>query len=240
VTSALERRAVLGAILADRPELHALHGEGRDGPIGLWAADVGTYELIADLTEPGSRTFETGLGLSTALFVALGADHTCAVWGEEEAKRLVDYCESRGHSTDRLTLVPGDSTRTLPGLVLGDLDVVLIDGGHGFPTPIVDFHYSAHQLRVGGSLVIDDVGLPAVRMLVRYLDADPRWERTHRTRKWVAYCLVARSDQPEDWWAQPWLRLAPGLRFANWRGHQRWRLGRLARRAGLRRDRPSP
>lgn len=235
--TAADRRAVLARLLDDPPNVHALHGEGNDGPMGIWATHLPVYELLADVTEPGSRTLETGLGLSTALFVALGSVHTCAVWGQPEADRLVEYCVSRGHPVDRLTLAVGDSTVTLPTLEATALDVVLIDGGHGFPTPIIDFHYGAQRLRVGGTLVLDDVSLPAVRMLVRYLDADPRWERTHRTRKWAAYRRIGDGAGPEDWWAQPWLKPAPHLRLAQWRGYQRHRAGQLVRRLGLRRDR---
>jgi hypothetical protein len=205
--------------------------------MGIWATDVDLYELIAEVTEPGRRTLETGLGLSTALFVALGAEHTCAAWGQEECDRLVAWCESRGHPTDRLTLAVGDSTAILPGLPATELDVVLIDGGHGFPTPAIDFHYGGERLRVGGTLIVDDAALYAVRQLLDVLDADPRWERVHRTRKWVAYRRLARHDGPEDWWAQPWLR--PSLRFqlTQRQGFARQRAGRLARRLGLRRGR---
>ena len=46
------------------------------------------------------------------------------------------------------------------------LDFVLIDGGHGFPTPMLDWFYGAGRLRRGGVAVFDDVQLPAVAMLV--------------------------------------------------------------------------
>jgi hypothetical protein len=230
-----DRRAVLARILEDPPTVHALAGEGTDGPMGIWATDVDLYELIADVTERGSRTLETGLGLSTALFVALGAEHTCAAWGQEECDRLVAWCASRGHPTDRLTLAVGDSTATLPGLAPTELDVVLIDGGHGFPTPSIDFHYGAQRLRVGGTLIVDDAPLYAVRQLLDVLDADPRWERTHRTRKWVAYRRRAAGEGPEDWWAQPWLRPSRRFQLTQRWGFLRQRLGRRARRLGLRR-----
>jgi hypothetical protein len=88
---------------------------------------------------------------------------------------------------------------------------------------------------VGGTLIVDDAPLYAVRQLLDVLDADPRWERTHRTRKWVAYRRRAAGEGPEDWWAQPWLRPSRRFQLTQRWGFLRQRLGRRARRLGLRR-----
>ena len=230
-------RRVLARIMATRPELHALHGEGSDGPMGLWVADVSLHELLADEVRPGARSLETGLGLSTALLVAAGAEHTCVVDAAPEAERLLEYCRAEGYATDRLDVRVGDSGEVLPTLEPTPLDLLLIDGGHGFPTPILDFHYAARRLVVGGMVVIDDITLPAVRTLVRFVEADPRWERVRRNRQWAAYRRVAPDGGTEDWWQQPWAPYLWRARLRSWRGLPRYHAGRLARRLGLKRSR---
>jgi len=104
----------------------------------------------------GDRTLETRLGISTALFAALGADHRCVVSVRQQAGRLLAYCAREGIQTDQLRIEVGFSDEVLPTLDLEPLDLVFIDGGHGFPTPILDWHYGARTLRVGGLLILDE------------------------------------------------------------------------------------
>jgi hypothetical protein len=56
------------------------------------------------------------------------------------------------------------------------LDVVLIDGAHGFPYPTLDWFLTAPHLRVGAHVMVDDAFLPAVHSLVRFLRASDKWE----------------------------------------------------------------
>src|SRR5262249_4606971 len=148
--------------------------------------DRDCYELLARSCGPGSRTLETGLGISTVLLIRLGAQHTCVTPFESEADRLYAYCDERRIATDRFHLILGQSEQILPQLS-GTLDLVLIDGGHAFPIPMLDWYHAGSRLRRGGFVVIDDLHLPAVRVLTRYLDGDPRWALRHRTVKWCAY-----------------------------------------------------
>lgn len=57
------------------------------------------------------------------------------------------------------------------------LDVVLIDGAHGFPYPTLDWFYTAPHVKAGGHVVVDDAFLPSVNSLVRFLRADQHWEQ---------------------------------------------------------------
>ena len=49
-------------------------------------------------------------------------------------------------------------------------------GWHTFDHTLIDFFYLNRMLEVGGTIVIDDVGLPAVRKLVRYVLNYPAYE----------------------------------------------------------------
>jgi hypothetical protein len=58
----VDERAVLERLLADPPRVHAeLHAPPE---LGVWLTERECYELIAARCPPGSRTLETGLGLS--------------------------------------------------------------------------------------------------------------------------------------------------------------------------------
>ena len=90
--------------------------------------------------------------------------------------------------------VPGvlldPSHEVLPGWEPRPLDLVLIDGAHGFPYPIVDWWQLAPHLRVGGTVLLDDAYLPAVAAVVDFVRDSPAWKledavsfRTARVRK---------------------------------------------------------
>ncbi|MDQ2648020.1 MAG: class I SAM-dependent methyltransferase [Actinomycetota bacterium] len=201
------RLTLVEALLADPPAVHPM-SHAADAPIGVWSTEPGCYRFIAEHCPPGSRTLETGSGLSTVLFSALGADHICCTPAQDEADRVVAHCTSRGFPTEHLRFEVGSSHETLPVIERrGEVrDLVLIDGCHGFPLPVVDWFYGASTLRAGGILVIDDVNLPAVRVARGFLDQDPRWQPMGGTEKWRAWRRLHDGPLAEDWTAQPWFR----------------------------------
>ncbi len=64
----------------------------------------------------------------------------------------------------------------LPRLPADPLDLVLIDGSHGFPVPLIDWFYTADRLKVGGLLVLDDTQLWSVHILKQFLLLEPEWQ----------------------------------------------------------------
>jgi hypothetical protein len=197
------RSEIVDRLFADLPQVHNELGNPEGG---VWRTDRPCYEFIADQCEPQWRTMETGLGLSTLLFVLLGASHTCIAPWTTEIKGLLSHCREREINTDRLTLIQGFSDEVLPTLQQTELDLFFIDGGHGFPTPMIDWYYGAGRLRRGGMLVIDDIHLPAVQLLLAYLDADPRWRRAEKTRKWAAYERLDEGALREEHSRQDFLK----------------------------------
>jgi predicted O-methyltransferase YrrM len=176
---------------------------GPDPDVGLWSTDRECYLLIADTVAPGMQTLETGSGLSTVLFAAAGAEHTCVTPSVEEADRILAYCDGHGISTDALHFELGGSDEVLPRLADGPaLGLVLVDGNHGFPTPMIDWYYAGSRLAPGGLLVIDDVALPAVAHLCSFIDRDPRFTLHRRTAKWTAYRATNGGSLRQDWFEQ--------------------------------------
>jgi hypothetical protein len=187
----------------DPPQVHET---GRpDSPIGIWNTERGCYELIASWCGPGDRTLETGLGLSTALFASLGTSHTTITPSQGEVDRFLEYCDARDISTADFTPCVGFSDDLLPALEPGELSVLLIDGGHGFPMPMIDWFYGARHLRTGGLCVVDDVQLHPPALLEQYLDMDPLWRRVDGNAKWAAWERVDGSDLRRDHWQEPFL-----------------------------------
>lgn len=204
-----DRLAVLEAVLADPPVVHPMEAAA-DPRMGVWSTEPSCYRFLAERCPPGARTLETGSGLSTVLFAALGTDHVCCTAGQEEADRVLAHCRARGIDASRLRFEVGSSHRTLPPLEAAGLvrDVVLVDGSHAFPFPVVDWFYAGSMLEQGGTLVVDDLNLPAVQVLVRFLDADPRWTAVAGTRKWRAWRRERGGTLSEDWTEQPFYRTA--------------------------------
>jgi hypothetical protein len=185
-TAALsDRVALIDSVRADPPLVHTRVGV--DGGY-LWSTSRDCYEFMAELCPRGARTLETGLGMSTVLFARWGCQHTCVVPSQEEVDRCVAYLDERGIGRERVTFEVGYSEQVLPRLDPRPLDLVLVDGAHGFPMAIVDFFYTAGRLVEGGVLVLDDLQLPSVRLgLLDFLDRDPRWGLERREFKWGAW-----------------------------------------------------
>jgi predicted O-methyltransferase YrrM len=69
------------------------------------------------------------------------------------------------------------SAQALPKLVethAGSFDVILIDGWHTFDATLLDAIYSVTLLRKGGYLIIDDMWMPSIKQVARYLETNYR------------------------------------------------------------------
>lgn len=202
-----ERSPLLARLLEDPPLVHPKCGEDRASQgLTVFRTDVECYRLLESAVFPGAATLETGLGLSTALFALRRTVHTCLAFHAQEVLRFRAYCSARAIDLASVRFEVGGSDDLLPAMEIPELDVLLVDGGHGFPTPILDWYYAGRRLKDGGLLILDDLSLAAPRILADFLERDPRWERIRRSWKWAAY--IRRSSGPllEDWSAQPFLK----------------------------------
>jgi hypothetical protein len=110
------------------------------------------------------------------VFAAAGTDHEAVTPLPDERERIVAECRRRGISTTRVSFHIGASHEVLPTLEPRPLDLVLIDGAHGFPYPILDWWQLAPRLRIGGRLMLDDCYMPPIAALADALRAQPAWE----------------------------------------------------------------
>lgn len=150
---------------------------------------------------------ETGAGLSTVAFALLGANHMCITPEEDEIARILIYCHRHGIDLDEVEFINDRSDAALPGLQTRELDLVLIDGNHAFPTPFIDYHYASQHLRVGGHLIVDDVQLWTGRVLRDFLVDEPEWQ-LHRefARRASCFTKVDAGGHSKWWGEQPYVR----------------------------------
>lgn len=201
----MSRRDDVEDVLRSPPTVHA-GPEGNFAPGGVWATERSAYAWVADVLPERATTLETGLGVSTVLLMKWATSHTCVVPFQFEIDRLRAYCRERHIDDLGLEVLLGDSAAILPLWQGGEVDLVVIDGGHGFPTAILDWFYACAHLRQGGFLLLDDIDLPSVELgLVSFLRADPRWEIVAETKKWIGLRRCGTGSLSEQWTEQPFL-----------------------------------
>jgi methyltransferase family protein len=146
------------------------------GQTAFWGLAWPALAWLERTVQPGMTTLETGAGASTIVFASGGAEHEAVTPSAEEAERIRAECARRSISTERVRFHVGSSHQVLPDWTPRPLDLVLIDGAHGFPYPILDWWWLAPHVRVGGTMLLDDAYMPPVAALVDALRADPAWD----------------------------------------------------------------
>jgi hypothetical protein len=191
-------------LLENPPRLHS----------GDWGIQPSLLRFIVDHVKSDSLTLETGSGVSTVCFAAIGCEHICVDPEIQVVERIKDYCRENQIPTDKVRFMIEGSQDVLPFLDLGGrrLDFALIDGSHAFPMPAVDYYYINANLKVGGYIAVDDLVIRAVNILHRFLITDPAYELvTIDHAKTGVYRKIAETVYPEDWVDQDYNRPYPDL-----------------------------
>jgi predicted O-methyltransferase YrrM len=149
-----------------------LHAGGEE----YWGLAWPALEWLEREVKPGLATLETGSGASTLVFAAGGAEHEAVTPSTDEEERFRTESARRGIDGSRVSFRIGLSHEVLPRLEERKLDLVLVDGAHGFPYPILDWWFLAPRMKIGGRMLLDDAYMPPVRALLDALRASPDWE----------------------------------------------------------------
>lgn len=192
-------------LLANLPELHYWRGKpqvgGLDRRIGK--------RIVAEMEAyPSAAILETGAGASTLLFLCLDPGSLTSIAPTEDLRdRIVLEAQARSIPSSPLRYIADRSEVALPTLArdAGQIDVALIDGGHGWPTVFVDFCYINMMLRRGGLLFLDDVQLHSAGQLFLLLRQQPEFEYVGLERKFAIFRKA--SDEPflPEWGRQPFI-----------------------------------
>ncbi len=86
----------------------------------------------------------------------------------------------------------------------GDLDLAVVDGGHGMPLPFLDWFYFAQRMRTGGLMVIDDTQLWTGYVLQNFLQEEPGWSLVKGFPKTSVFRLDGEFAYSE-WHQQPFV-----------------------------------
>jgi methyltransferase family protein len=120
------------------------------------------------------ETAETGCGLSTVLLSVLAECHHCFTIAAGNSLERVQNVPHIRH--DHVNFVIGPSQITVPRHSFArPLDLVLLDGPHGFPFPYLEYFHFYPRVRKGGLLVVDDIHIPTVRQMYDVLRDETMW-----------------------------------------------------------------
>lgn len=190
----------LQELLNIAPELHEKGGKPTSYTLSHEA-----LSFIDTHVGSGSKTLETGAGVSTILFALKGCEHTCVVPDKRQVERIKQFCQGRQISADKIRFEINGSENVLPYLKPSGLDLLLIDGCHGFPAPFIDWYYAASGLKAGGILIIDDTHLWTGDILRQFLLSESGWR--HECDLLGRTAVFRRLEEGEllkEWCFQPY------------------------------------
>ena len=165
--------------------------------------DVLTF--ISENVTDKSKTLETGAGSSTLVFALKGAKHIAVTPSASEISLIQQYAAQQDISMSNVEFIQKPSEECLPNLDAEELDMVLLDGKHAFPWPMVDWFYTADKLKQGGLMLIDDTEMKPVNILVDFMKSDPGWESVkHFSGKTAVFRKVRASIHDVAWHMQPY------------------------------------
>jgi hypothetical protein len=189
----------LKQILQNPPDAHK-NSNGQYYSMGI---PEKVLSFVSDHIDQTSNTLETGCGLSTVIFALAQSHHACITPARHEIERVKDYCRQNGIAAQKVKFYCDVSENVLPTLECEPLDLVLIDGRHGFPAPFIDFYYAGGKLKVNGLLVIDDTWLWTGDVLKQHLLLEPEWKlEADFSPRTCVFRKLAEGSQSKEWTEQ--------------------------------------
>jgi predicted O-methyltransferase YrrM len=161
-------------------------------------------QLMQERIDRSCRTLETGCGSST-LVLAEAGEHHCITPDADEVSRLKVFADQERCDLSRVRFHIGGSQTVLPTLDVHSIDLALIDGGHGFPLPFLDWFYIAPRLKIGGLILVDDTHLWTSQTLRDVLRSEPEWEEERTPDRKTAVFRKVREVAYKEWTKQAYI-----------------------------------
>jgi predicted O-methyltransferase YrrM len=172
-----------------------------------WSIHPELARFLDGAVGPETIALETGSGLSTLVILRKRPRLHIAVQPvADEFVVIMEFAAKHGIATEGFRPVVARSQDCLPTVDVPPIDLVLIDGDHSFPTPFVDWFYTADRLRVGGLMIVDDIHVGTGAILNAFMEADPKWERVLvEPERFAIYRKSVSGINVGDWVIQPFL-----------------------------------
>jgi len=200
---------LLDDLFREEPLLHvAASGELTDLSM---PSEVLTY--INNLVTPDMVTVETGAGYSTLVFAANECQHTVYCQADGTIQRLRDWALEKDLSLGSVTFIEGRTDATLPTTRPNVVGLALLDGGTGFPLPLLDYFYLGPSVAEGSVLIIHDAYHASAKVLCDFLREDYYWEQIdsfalempgRSVERTAVFRKVANNKPRTEWHEQPW------------------------------------
>jgi hypothetical protein len=192
----------LNSILKSPPKVHDW-GSGELTATGLPSP---FFKFMTGVLTKESVSLETGLGISTAVFATKSGSHTCVTPDKNEIDRFKQYSIKNGFPIDHVKFFCAKSCEVWNDLKNNSWDFILIDGGHGFPTPFMDWYFFSQGLKINGFIVIDDTHISTCRTLKDFLLKEDSWKVVPPfSEKTVIFQKIKDFDYNKEFNAQPYI-----------------------------------
>jgi hypothetical protein len=169
---------------------------------------------------PFQSSAETGCGGSTIILSHISAHHTAfAIEGAE--RTITKLRQHPDLQAGHVLFVEGETKHTLPRQQFeGPLDFVLLDGPHAYPLPQIEFLHLFPQVRIGGWVALDDIQIPSVYELFRFLRKESWIVLEEVAVRTAFFRKIRECDLGPDGWEQQGMNRRSILRYS-WRDRLR-------------------
>ena len=152
-----------------------------------------------------ANSVETGSGKSTLLFSHLSSNHKVfAIDGANGS--ITNVLQSPLLNRQSVEFIEGPTQVTLPAYHWKhSLQAALIDGPHGYPFPDLEYYYIYPLLEPGAMLILDDINIPTVYNMFRFIEADEMFlliEVVGETAFFKRTSAPAFDPCGDGWWLQ--------------------------------------
>ena len=165
------------------------------------------YKLTKD--KKALNSVETGSGKSTLLFSAISSSHKCFTLGSDnnaDAKSLTAVQESPLFNAENVEFILGPTQKTLPAYSFTHpLQLIFIDGPHGYPFPEMEYYFLYPHLEEDGLLILDDIHIPTIARLNEFLQEEAMFQHLGNV---MTTAFFRRTSAPlfdpygDGWWLQ--------------------------------------
>lgn len=188
---------VIDTLIKDQAQLHIVKGNNISHD---FHSNINLLKKLKQILNSNHQTLEIGSGWSTVIFTQISTQHICITPYQPEIELVKNYCNQKKIDTNKTTFICERSEFVLPKLPTeATFDVVLIDGRHAFPSPIIDWFYTAIHLKLGGTMIIDDINIRSCQIVYQFMKSDNNWKLKEQHQNYALFIKQGYNINT-SWW----------------------------------------